>query len=303
MERQHVSANPTPENFQSKHPKPENFQSENNSSDIPNRDTGVSPRPLRQTRHGQRLVMFYPESETLVIETGFQDGHPKVRQHSSLPGRTDHPVYEMGPNLKVMWKSCLRGGWLSLFNRRTYFGTKRFRREIESSDLLRRHQIPTSHIHAISLTPGLLGYRVEMLIQLEPGVCSVQELLEDSSGEHMESDRVAAIARQIHAFHELGFLHGDLNLMNILVNKSAHSPTKVLLVDLDPGGLSPGEDRISNLARLCRSYAKVLSKGGTALASGDRFRFLYHATGGNKSLLRKAIAQCISKVPEKERCR
>ena len=201
-----------------------------------------------------------------------------------------------------MWKSCLRGGWLARFNRRTYFSIGRFFKELILSDQLQRSEIAASKILAFSATRRGLGYQVDQLIQLEDHVISVHDLLADKQCAP-QREQVRRTGELIYRFHEAGFLHGDLNLMNIMVNEKSETPAHALLVDLDPGGIPPGTDRMGNLARLARSYSKVVTRGGCPLSSGDRFRFLYHATGGDRNQLREALIRCNSILPETERVR
>jgi len=201
-----------------------------------------------------------------------------------------------------MWKLCRRGGFLSRFNRKTYFSTRRFVEELILSDRLHRSGIPSSRVLAFSATRMGLGFEVAQIIQLEENVVSISDLLGIEKSPPARP-QVRSTGELIHRFHSAGFLHGDLNLMNIMVNADPSAPVKSLLVDLDPGSVPPGANRTGNLARLARSYAKIIDKGGTRLTAGDRFRFLYCATGGDRTLLKAALKQCLPHLPERERSR
>lgn len=147
-----------------------------------------------------------------------------------------------------------------------------------------------------------LGFEVAQIIQLEENVISLSDLLEIENTPPARA-QIRSTGELIHRFHSAGFLHGDLNLMNIMVNSDSKTEAKSLLVDLDPGSVPPGANRTGNLARLARSYAKIIARGGTRLTAGDRFRFLYCATGGDRSLLKAALKQCIPFLPESEHSR
>ncbi len=147
-----------------------------------------------------------------------------------------------------------------------------------------------------------LGFEVAQIIQLEENVISISDLLGINKTPPART-QIRSTGELIHRFHSAGFLHGDLNLMNIMVNADAKAPVKSLLVDLDPGSVPPGANRTGNLARLARSYAKILNKGGSRLTAGDRFRFLYCATGGDRNLMKAALKQCLPFLPESEHSR
>ena len=249
-----------------------------------------------------RSVYCYPESESILQRLGFLEGKPAFVACDQLPGRTQHPVYAIPESGRFMWKSCLRGGFLSRFNRKTYFSIGRFVSELILSDRLHRTGIPSSKLLAFSATRTGLGFEVTQLVQLENDVISISDMLQMEKRPPTR-EQIRCTGALIHRFHHAGFLHGDLNLMNIMINADPNTPARSVLVDLDPGSIPPGSDSTGNLARLARSYAKIIKKGGTPLAMGDRYRFLYQATGGDRRLLKKALEQCTPMLPETERVR
>ncbi len=238
----------------------------------------------------------------MLDQSGFHSGVPLLQPIGHLQGRTRHPVFELPGMGQVMWKSCLRGGFLSRFNRRTFFNYQRFERELIISDQLERTGVPAAKLIAFSVTRRGLGYHVDQLVRIEENVISLSDLLL-MRGIAPSNAQVEIVGKLVFLFHQMGFLHGDLNMMNILVNENQDTSPRALLVDLDPGATSPGEDRISNLARLSRSYSKVISEGGCPLANGDRFRFIHHATGGNKELRKLAFKRCLDQLPNSEKRR
>ena len=249
-----------------------------------------------------RTVHYFGDSLPILEKLGFMSGKPSTPATEHLPGRTQHPVYSISNSEKYMWKLCRRGGFLSRFNRKTYFSTRRFVEELVLSDRLHRSGIPSSRVLAFSATRLGLGFEVAQIIQLEENVISISDLLGIKKTPPSQT-QVRSTGELIHRFHSAGFLHGDLNLMNIMVNADAKTPVKSLLVDLDPGSVPPGANRTGNLARLARSYAKIIDKGGTRLTAGDRFRFLYCATGGDRNLMKAVLKQCLPILPESEHSR
>ncbi len=144
-----------------------------------------------------------------------------------------------------------------------------------------------------------IGFHVEQLIQLEEDVISACDLLEKEKCTPTR-EQIRCAGNLISRFQQYGFLHGDLNLMNLMLNRQQAEEPKAVLVDIDPGSVPPGEHRLGNLTRLARSYAKIISRGGRSLAPGDRFRFLYHATGGDRDLLKISLKRCMARLPETE---
>ncbi|MAJ28594.1 hypothetical protein CBD41_04135 [bacterium TMED181] len=268
-------------------------------------DSNTTPAPERkpeQALNGQRSIWFFQESEPLLDQLGFLSGQPSLPISQELQGRAPYPVYTIPQQGRFMWKTCLRGGLLSKINQRTYFSTDRFIRELVLSDQLQRSEIPASRVLAFSTVRKGFGVHVEQLIQLEDDVISVCDLLENEQRTPTR-EQIRFAGDLILRFHQHGFLHGDLNVMNLMLNRQQTERTKAVLVDIDPGSIPPGENRVGNLARLARSYAKVLARGGRSLATGDRFRFLYHATGGNREYLKEALQSCKARLPETEHLR
>jgi len=269
------------------------------SEDLPH--SAAARVPLILQSQG-RSVYYFAESQAILEKLGFMSGEPSSPATEHLPGRTQHPVYSISKSEKYMWKLCRRGGFLSRVNKKTYFSIRRFVEELVLSDRLQRSGIPSSKVLAFSANRIGLGFEIAQIIQLEENVISLSDLLEKKKQPPARS-QVRSTGELIHRFHSAGFLHGDLNLMNIMVNADPSAPVKSLLVDLDPGSVPPGANSTGNLARLTRSYAKIIDKGGTPLTAGDRFRFLYCATGGDRTLLKAALKQCLPLLPESEHSR
>ncbi|MGE4619800.1 MAG: lipopolysaccharide kinase InaA family protein [Planctomycetota bacterium] len=237
-------------------------------------------------KSGARTTWSLPSSQKTVLASGFVDGNSEFPSAGQRSGRTEHPVYRTQNNELLMWKKCLRGGLLSHLIHDRHLRPARFIQEMEMCQRVNQHGIPTSQILAVAATSAGIGYRIEMLVRLEIGVRTLLEILADTTVSPNERRQILdATANTIHQFHEQGWLHGDLNLMNILVQKSDTEKYRIVLVDLDPGGLSPTTDRLGNLTRLVRSYRKSRIDKIAALNHGEGFRFLYQASGGNRQLL------------------
>ena len=257
------------------------------------------PRKLECSSSAGRAVWFFPESKEILDKSGFLSGQPKLKPVTHFQGRTAHPVFALGENEKYMWKACLRGGLLSKINRRTFFSLERFNKEMIVSDQLSRSGIAVANLIAFSVTRRGIGYHIDQFIRIEEDAISIRDLMLKQQLSPT-TEQVRTIADLILQFHDFGFLHGDLNLMNIMINSDRAANPRALLVDLDPGAIPYNADRINNLKRLARSYAKIVAQGGCPLQSGDRYRFLYHAVGGSRELLKSALKECLSQLQESE---
>ena len=241
---------------------------------------------LEVQESGARTVWWLSNRTEEVQASGFISGDPALSLEGHRGGRTDHPVYRDSHGALLMWKKCLRGGYLAHLVRDRHWRPQRFIQEMENCHNILQQGIPTSQILAVAATPAGIGYRVEMLIQLEVGVRTLLDLLGDQSlSANQRQQILKTTADTIHDFHEKGWLHGDLNLMNILIQKNEAATYRAILVDLDPGGLGPAANRLSNLTRLVRSYRRSRRHQTPALLPGEGFRFLHRVTGGNRDLL------------------
>jgi len=102
-----------------------------------------------------------------------------------------------------------------------------------------------------------------------------------------------AAAHAVNRAHDRGFKHGDLNLGNILVVKSAQGEYGGWLIDLqhsEMGGSLRFEPRLENLVRLYRSAEKWLpDTRGAASRSRDIVRFLRAYTLGEAGGVRRYL--------------
>lgn len=241
-------------------------------------------------RCGSRTTWWLSSRTAEVESSGFIQGEVNLPLEGYRSGRTEHPVYLHSSGALLMWKSCLRGGWLARIIRNRHWRPKRFIQEMEMCNCINQQGIPTSQIIAVAATSAGIGFKVEMLICLEREVDTLLDLLADRSLSASERQKfLKTTASTIHQFHEQGWLHGDLNLMNILIQKEDTGTYRTILVDLDPGGLGPVTDRLANLTRLVRSYRKSRCNQIPTLQPGEGFRFMHGVTGGKRQLLKRLL--------------
>lgn len=263
---------------------------------VPAKGTRVTP-PVR-FESAQRTVWVLPSEVEQVRDCGFLGGIATIHPEQHRSGREPHPVYRGTDGSLLLWKRCLRGGWLSHFISTLHLSCARFLREMEMGEETRVLGIPTSNVIAVASTAGVIGQRVEMLVRLENDVQTLKQFLEDQ----MPSDRqrravLKATAETILKFHQAGFLHGDLNLMNILIQQREGECPRAILVDLDPGGLAPLANRHSNLTRLIRSYRKSIGLNTPPLRIGEAIRFIHGVTGADRDRMRSLITASQQYLP------
>ncbi|MDE0960769.1 MAG: hypothetical protein OSB09_08315 [Planctomycetota bacterium] len=252
-------------------------------------DPAQASQPLR-FESGSRTVWIVPSEVELVRDCGFLGAIATQHPEDYRNGRERHPVYRGTDGSLLLWKRCLRGGWLSHFISTRHFGCARFLREMEMSEQTRVLGIATSNVLAVASTSAGIGQRVEMLIRLERDVQTLKQYLEDPIQSDSQRRAVLeATADTIRVFHQAGFLHGDLNLMNILIQQQNGESPRAILVDLDPGGLGPLSDRHSNLTRLIRSYRKSILLNTPPLRLGEGIRFIHRVTGSDRDRMKSLI--------------
>lgn len=89
-------------------------------------------------------------------------------------------------------------------------------------------------------------------------------------------------ARQVRRMHDLGILHADLHLKNLLLRRREDGPPQVHVIDFDRAALHPElspEQRLRNLKRLARSVRKV-RVADAVLTDRDKIRFLRYYLSG-----------------------
>ena len=250
---------------------------------------------------GTREVWMAMRNQQVVEDCGFVTGTATLHPVSHRTGRDQHPVYLGSDGSLLLWKRCLRGGWFGTLVRDRHWSCQRFLREMELTTRARSLGIPTSDVIAVAATPAGIGHRVEMLVRLESDVETLLDTLADETRSDLTRRQVLrAVAETIRTFHEAGFLHGDLNLMNILVQQVPETPPRAILVDLDPGGLGPAADRLGNLKRLVRSYRKSIRGQIPPLRHGEGIRFLHQVTGADQALLRRVVRASQDLLPQSE---
>jgi serine/threonine protein kinase len=131
--------------------------------------------------------------------------------------------------------------------------------------------------------------RVELLIILVEGSRDLADALSDGDlPPTLRREILCETARALRHFHGHGYLHGDLNLKNLLWTNH-DGRIEITLIDLDPRGTRlPGSGRSAegNLVRLYRSVLKGELAGSWQLTVTEVYRFLHEYFRDDRAALR-----------------
>jgi 3-deoxy-D-manno-octulosonic acid kinase len=169
-------------------------------------------------------------------------------------------------NEAVIVRHYCRGGLIGRFVRDVYWDRPpRPWAELICTEVARQRAVPTVEVLAAGVTWGAVGsYRGTLVTREAKGFLNLWEwLVARPVGQERET-MAATVARTIARMHDAGIAHADLNLTNILVQRSANLPT-VLVIDFDRARVFSAPvsrpQRERNLRRLRRSLDK-LDPGG-----------------------------------------
>ena len=180
-----------------------------------------------------------------------------MRPHTmSLRGRRPVMVGTVG-NMDVVVKRMYHGGLFARISRDAFL----------TSDRARAHVILDAYLtsHGIATAPALFvaSRRVYGFVRAEIGFARIagaidadQYFFNDTKLPENWEERAAAIGHVVARLHQIGFLHGDLNLMNFLFGPDG----RIYILDLDKSTILPrncaGAAGSKNVDRLHRSILK-----------------------------------------------
>ncbi len=166
------------------------------------------------------------------------------------------------------------GGLLAPLLGDLFAGRPRFWREAALARLLAGGGVRTPAVLAgVRYRAGPL-HRADVATERIDGA----DLVETFFGDQPPSGRprtaaLEAVGRLIRRLHDLGYVHPDLQLRNLLVTDPAAPAPAAWLLDVDtcrPMRGDPDAERARNLARFERSWAKWNARLGPRLTDADR---------------------------------
>jgi hypothetical protein len=169
-----------------------------------------------------------------------------------------------------------------------YLGCRRVVNTLISAVRLREAGVPTPSVLAAGWR-RVFGplYAHALVTEMVPGGVNLQTALASPMGNLERRAALGASGRAVRAMHDAGFLHADLNLANLVLERTPGRP-RAHIVDLDRGtferSLTAGQRR-SNLDRLLRSWEKW-RPGGMSPGPRDALAFLHAYCNGDKAAMR-----------------
>ncbi len=195
-----------------------------------------------------------------VAEPGpelFDPANPALAAQPVSVGGRQAAWYVSGPGLgAAVLRHYRRGGLIARISLDRYLWTGAARTrsfaEFDILDFLYGKGLPVPRPLAAAYWRCGLRYRAAIVTELIPEARTLAGSLDDC--------RPEAIAGAIHAMHEAGVWHADLNAFNILIDAAG----KTWLIDFDRGRrcVVDAARRQANLLRLRRSLAKVAGSAG-----------------------------------------
>jgi hypothetical protein len=185
-------------------------------------------------------------------------------------------------------KRALHGGLLGPLLGRLYFGRRRVLDQVRAAVRLERAGVPTAAVLAVGTARVLGPLRAQAIVTRElRGAQNLYELAAGGLTRRRHRDVLLQGADLLRRMHDAGFLHGDLNVGNLVLERGPAGET-LHVVDLDRGRflrvISP-EERLGNLARLLRSYEKWIA-GSLRLSPREEIYFLRCYGGRDRGMVR-----------------
>lgn len=187
-------------------------------------------------------------------EALFDPDNPRLGAAPVKVGGRQSAWFVSGDFGSAVLRHYRRGGMVARISRDRYVWTgassTRAFAEFEVLAFLHRRGIAVPAPLAAAYWRAGIFYRAAILIQRIPNVLTLAEAL----------DAPVAVAQTIHAMHDAGVWHADLNAYNILLDKAG----KAWLIDFDRARRRNMDDsaRQENLMRLRRSLQKVAGSNG-----------------------------------------
>jgi tRNA A-37 threonylcarbamoyl transferase component Bud32 len=203
---------------------------------------------------------------------------------SVLAGRK--PLLEMPTESGVLLvRRFSHGGLLRAFTGSRFADPARPFRELCSSAELASLGVSTPEVVAARARRSRgFGWNLEIVTRRVDGAIDLGKLVELARRGEIDAAEVreiiAALGRFVARLHAIGFVHADLTLNNILVERAsaARGPPRLWLIDLEgarfAGPLGDAERR-DNLRRLLRFVLRREAREGRLLRRTDFARFMH----------------------------
>lgn len=217
-----------------------------------------------------------------AVRSAIVEGGTLHRWAAAQPGRRVYlgrgEVYgvPLGSAAAVV-RHARHGGLLAPLLRDLYLGRPRFHREAALALRLREGGVRTPALLAGIRYAAGPAHRADVATERIAGRDLVELFYGDRPPEGPPRTAVlAAVAHLVRRLHDLGYVHPDLQLRNLLVTERRAGSPVAWLLDVDTcRAMRRGDDadRARNLARFFRSWAKWNRLRGVRLNDADRALF------------------------------
>ncbi len=185
-------------------------------------------------------------------------------------------------------KRALHGGLLGPLLGRLYFSRRRVLDQVRAAVRLERAGVPTAAVLAVGTARAFGPLCTQAIVTRElRGAQNLFELAAAGPTRRRRREVLLQGADLLRRMHDAGFVHGDLNVGNLVLVRGPAGET-LHVVDLDRGRflrtISPRK-RLGNLARLLRSYEKWIA-GSLRLSRRDEIHFLRCYGGRDRAMVR-----------------
>ena len=246
-----------------------------------------------------------------IVRRGYEKGIERGDLDFLLQGKAGGPARAgsgRGPLARILLagqpavgKRALHGGLLGPLIGRLYFGNRRGLDQVRAAVRLGLAGVPTPTVLAFGSARAFCPFCAQAIVTRElQGAQNLFELAGGAPPPRRRRDLLLLCADLVRRMHDAGFLHADLNLSNLVLERGPTGET-LHVVDLDRGRfrqvVSP-ELRLRNLARLLRSYEKWIA-GRLRLSRREEIRFLRRYGGHDRALVQfllKRLARCRSRL-------
>jgi len=246
-----------------------------------------TPEGYRRMDSGPAILIVKEEYTRPLLDLGitepetFITGHPDTEDHATGRGTVLSVPLGDRTGTRVMVRKYLRGGLVRWVNKELFFGNKRPFHELLIGTEAVRRGIPTAlPLAAVSIRVAVSFFRCYLITRELTNCIDLPRYLKDlrdnsipNAGRKKERVLVKT-AETVKTMHDQGLLHADLNMKNILVDKT--DAEKIYIIDWDKSllrnGLNPAE-RSANIIRFCRSMVK-LAQNNVPVSEKDPALFL-----------------------------
>jgi len=172
-----------------------------------------------------------------------------------------------------------------------YLGEGRVLHQVQAAARLREAGVPTPDVLAVGSRRAACLFRAQAVVTRElAGAQNILELAPMCASRSRRRDILVMCADLVRAMHQAGFLHADLNVTNLVLERGLDCEVLHVL-DLDRGrfvDVLSTTDRYRNLARLVRSYEKWIADR-VRLTQREEILFLLRYCGDDRRRLRELV--------------